>query len=511
MYNCDICKFYTDKASHHIKHIITQKHKKNIELNTVPKSIIKPTCNYCQIIFTDDKLLVNHIKICTHNPDNKICKHCNTIFNKETKYFNHIETCFDNRITKLENNNKKLQNNFDKLNEDITKYLCDSSSRTKNNNNSYNDYLNLYFRDAPTIKKITDFNICNNEILTENGYVRFIDELIYYYESNIFVKFIGNHIIKLYKKDNMQDQSVYNTDASRLNYIIKKENEGWHTDKRGIEFVKISIEPLLIYIKNFILDKINLFKNLYKNNNKSHFYLINFNKCDKLNDIIIKIETKMTDEILNYISSHFYINKENIKNYLKQNNINNKIIEKSEKYIVDKNDNDIVDKNENINIKTNKNDINEEHKNDFKHEKTHENFELCKQQKNSSYTKKKEMEIVHFLQIELPNNKFIHNKSVGSECSGTHLFPDILFKCLHYNLIVEIDEHQHKGNNYKCEEKRMYDIIAKIGQPCIFIRYNPDNKKSNKKILLEKIKEYLNLNKVIWNDFGFKVEYLFYD
>jgi len=59
----------------------------------------------------------------------------------------------------------------------------------------------------------------------------------------------------------------------------------------------------------------------------------------------------------------------------------------------------------------------------------------------------------------------------------------------------------------------MYDIIAKLGLPCIFIRYNPDSKESNKEILLEKVQEYLELNIEdgdIWNDFGFKAEYLFY-
>lgn len=35
-------------------------------------------------------------------------------------------------------------------------------------------------------------------------------------------------------------------------------------------------------------------------------------------------------------------------------------------------------------------------------------------------------------------------------------------------LIVEVDEHKHRGVDYKCDEQRMYDIIAKLGLPCIF-------------------------------------------
>ena len=67
----------------------------------------------------------------------------------------------------------------------------------------------------------------------------------------------------------------------------------------------------------------------------------------------------------------------------------------------------------------------------------------------------------------------------------------------------------------------MYDIIAKLGLPCIFIRYNPDSQESNKKILLGKVEEYLELGLLekvikkekddkIWDNYGFKVEYLFY-
>lgn len=48
----------------------------------------------------------------------------------------------------------------------------------------------------------------------------------------------------------------------------------------------------------------------------------------------------------------------------------------------------------------------------------------------------------------------MHNKSVGSECSGGHLFPDILFECNNYNVIVEVDEHEHNGVSYQCDEKK---------------------------------------------------------
>ena len=132
--------------------------------------------------------------------------------------------------------------------------------------------------------------------------------------------------------------------------------------------------------------------------------------------------------------------------------------------------------------------------------------------KNKLYQKTKEMKVVKFLRTQLPDRDFIHNKSVGRDCTNGHLFPDIRFDCGYYNLIVEVDEHKHRGANYKCDEQRMYDIIAKLGQPCVFIRYNPDNKKSDIDTLLKIVKKYLKLssNDIVWDNYGFAVEYLFY-
>ena len=148
--------------------------------------------------------------------------------------------------------------------------------------------------------------------------------------------------------------------------------------------------------------------------------------------------------------------------------------------------------------------------------------QYCKpKNQNKLYHKTKEMDVVNFLKANLPDNEFIHNKSVGSQCTDGHLFPDVKFDCLYFHLIVEIDEFRHRGASYSCDEKRMYDLVAKLGQICVFIRYNPDNKKSDKNELLQKIKYYLDMAEIDEDDdivkklgvdkiTGFKAEYMFY-
>lgn len=138
----------------------------------------------------------------------------------------------------------------------------------------------------------------------------------------------------------------------------------------------------------------------------------------------------------------------------------------------------------------------------------------CKpKNQNLQFKKTKEMKAVKYLKEKLPNQDFIHNRSVGKDCTDGHLFPDIRFDCEFYFVVVEIDEFKHRGASYSCDKQRMYDIIAKLGLPTIFIRYNPDSKDSNLDKLLEIVKKYLELkpdSPKIWDDYGFYSEYLFY-
>lgn len=140
---------------------------------------------------------------------------------------------------------------------------------------------------------------------------------------------------------------------------------------------------------------------------------------------------------------------------------------------------------------------------------------ICKDmQDKKTHRKTKELEVVKFLKEFIPDHEFIHNKSVGRDCTDGHLFPDIRLDCLYYNLIVEVDEYKHRGSQYECDKQRMYDIIAKLGTPCIFIRYNPDSKDSDKDELLNTIEEYIDLNEDfqedMFDDYGLKCIYLFY-
>lgn len=143
------------------------------------------------------------------------------------------------------------------------------------------------------------------------------------------------------------------------------------------------------------------------------------------------------------------------------------------------------------------------------------NTTLCTYCNGRKYEKTKELEIVYYLRenINIEEYNFYHNKSIGNSCTDKKIFPDIRFDCLYYQIIIEIDEFKHRGANYNCDKQRMYDIIAKLGQPCVFIRYNPDSKNSDKEMLLKIIIFYLeiNYNEIKFEKSGIKAYYMYYD
>ena len=67
----------------------------------------------------------------------------------------------------------------------------------------------------------------------------------------------------------------------------------------------------------------------------------------------------------------------------------------------------------------------------------------------------------------------------GAAC--TKYRPDKLYTSPHVVLQVECDEHQHRGQNYSCEQRRISEISEEFpGKKLLVIRWNPDAYKAGK-------------------------------
>jgi hypothetical protein len=85
--------------------------------------------------------------------------------------------------------------------------------------------------------------------------------------------------------------------------------------------------------------------------------------------------------------------------------------------------------------------------------------------------------IVEFLAERFPGLDYRHDWGLPERfCSEVRSRPDFFFDCATHAAIMEVDQFQHLGADYTegCELARQYSIVAAIGIPVRFIRYNPD-------------------------------------
>jgi hypothetical protein len=100
---------------------------------------------------------------------------------------------------------------------------------------------------------------------------------------------------------------------------------------------------------------------------------------------------------------------------------------------------------------------------------------VCRSCKQRSH--KKEHAVVRHLRrtVDVPLK---YDESPGFECTKKR--PDIRFEMLTHDVIVEVDENQHRGYKESCECARISEIVGAIGgKSVVFVRYNPDTVRSN--------------------------------
>jgi|688.fasta_scaffold299078_2 hypothetical protein len=292
---CTRCKYKTNDRSHYNRHIKTRKH---IDLEDIEKlqynynsDINKYICE-CGAEFSHRSSLSRHKNNkCDTNSTNQNSDFCLQIENKLLK---------------------QLVNKYENLNNQLLEYVKSNKIINNTYNISVKNYVQQNYPDAPPLEELTTYETIKYE---DDD---FIDTLVYNYNGNSLHKYLGNFIIKYYKKDNPAEQSMWSSDTSRLTYIIKEllsNNKSiWNHDYKGVKTKNYIITPLLEYIKEYIdeywinhldnyktmsLDELNKFNNIYKS-----IYKI---KKDIELDII-------GNDIVRYIAPYFYMDKKDVCN-----------------------------------------------------------------------------------------------------------------------------------------------------------------------------------------------------
>jgi hypothetical protein len=186
-------------------------------------------------------------------------------------------------------------------------------------------YLMNVNYDAPNIQEIEKVDIEALDDYVSNDDL--ISNLFSAYKNRIAHKFLGDMIVKIYKKKNPKDQSIWTTDVSRMTYTIKqdigKNNSKWTIDKKGVETTSYLITPLLEEIKILSREYHEKMCMDVENPSTSKVMMINEIYAEIMRDIDNKI---LHWGILKYIASHLYLN---IKDKKKKNKKVKKIKDKN--------------------------------------------------------------------------------------------------------------------------------------------------------------------------------------
>jgi len=379
-FNCNCCNYSTDDFSNWNKHIKSRKHNSNSNKHMKTTYIIAPNCSkllsFAQIMSNQNinKPPNQILKTTTESNESTKsnyeqskstyhilkCLGCGRTFSKKFNLDRHEKACMGIKHNLLENQFEKYKKEKDveyqlkimeeklKLMEEKNKSLEKEKNTMKEhidtlkNENDFQkqlincagglvqksvntmSYLLLNHNNAPQLQSLSDYSIISKDTET------LIKDLIHYHKTGKFDKYIGDFIVKQYKKEDPNLQALWSSDVERLNYFIrelinnnkneKQENTAnlkdknhinWIVDKKGIKVKKCIIDPLLEYINKIGIKYLN-----EKNKEITDLDIAEthelLNDMQQISSISNGIKNKsIANSINKYIAPHFFLNKEN--------------------------------------------------------------------------------------------------------------------------------------------------------------------------------------------------------
>lgn len=244
VFECEMCAYVSGHRGDFNKHLASKKHKKRVESGQNSKKT--RTCDWCNKEFADRHSLYRHQK-------NKVCQK-NRQDNTDNK--NDDKSIMEESIKEEMVISNELMKDLIKEFAEMTKVL-----KAQRYTKSVNQYTNLYnfqfieknYKNAPALQSMTEDEISKIKHKPDED---IINCLIYHQRYKSLPRYIADIITEYYKKDDPSQQSMWNSDSSRLHYIImlklKNESNNWFRDKDGKHVVEAVIRPILQFIKKEI-------------------------------------------------------------------------------------------------------------------------------------------------------------------------------------------------------------------------------------------------------------------
>lgn len=277
-YICEVCNYESLTKQNYIKHCATIKHVDNLKIHTA-----------------------NAINITTNAMKQRIDQLEKELKIKDSK----IEEQLKLKDKMLEKKDKIIEKK-DNLLAEMTIRLQDRliiTDDTTNKSVSALTFLMAKYKSAPPLKMLEfdnakkmigcgseessddDNNDNNKPVSWDSDYDKATRKIVNAYRAKTVDEFLGTIIVKNYKMDDPNAQSIWNSDTSRLSFLIKEAipddettttdeqkkstkisvkktssedgHSEWISDKRGIRITKLIIQPLLnlvlIMMKKYIM------------------------------------------------------------------------------------------------------------------------------------------------------------------------------------------------------------------------------------------------------------------
>lgn len=301
-YKCDPCGYITDDKSHYNRHLKSRKH-------IVKNEQYKKASSKCSKLehYSSKNEQNKNNKCKESNSKSFKCDYCTKIFSKKFNLLRHQETCTIKKVKDIKDEFKK---EIDELKEKLNKTQSGTTitgDNTRVYNISVKTCLDQSYQDAPELLPFDDYSVI------EKNEDDFIDNLYYNYTHNMLHKYLGNIIIKYYKKDDHTAQSLWNSDTHRLKYIVRElmanKEAIWSKDPKGIKTKKSIVDPLLTYIKKYIKEYTTKITNNKINMRTKDLANIH-KKLVELQKVIIDIDNDiLAEDIIKYIAPFFSFSK----------------------------------------------------------------------------------------------------------------------------------------------------------------------------------------------------------
>jgi hypothetical protein len=142
--------------------------------------------------------------------------------------------------------------------------ITDNSTKmiTNNNNKTVNviTYLNNNYNEAQPLKMLESDDVTRLLTYAELGKHSLEYVIAFQQEKYLLDEFLGEFILKEFKKSDAKKQQIWISDIPRLKFIVRgalnQDESVWHPDKKGIVLTKNIITPMLndifILMENYV-------------------------------------------------------------------------------------------------------------------------------------------------------------------------------------------------------------------------------------------------------------------